>query len=71
MMELQVIKDLPACQYIFYACHGRTDSVPLVCYLNNPTEFGDYLSRNLSLSQRVVEGILGATVNTSKVISNA
>ena len=44
-----------------------TDSVPLVCYLNNASEFGEYLSRNLSLNQTVVDGILGATVNTSKV----
>ena len=45
------------------------DMVPLTCYLKNSTEFEEYLSRNLSLSRPVVDGILGATLNLTNVIS--
>ena len=45
----------------------NSDSVPLSCYLEDPAAFRDFLSGNLSLSPEVVEGISGATVNTSEV----
>ena len=43
------------------------DAVPMECYLRNSTEFGEFLSKNLSLSQGVVDGIVGATFNLSDV----
>ena len=46
---------------------AHSDSVPLSCYLEDPAAFRDFLSSNLSLSPGVVEGISGATVNTSEV----
>ena len=45
----------------------NTDSRPLACYLNNSTTFYEYLRKNLSLSQEVVDGIIGATIKLSKV----
>lgn len=39
----------------------------MTCYVKDPDEFRDFLHGNLSLSESVVDGILGATVNVTEV----
>ena len=45
-------------------------TAPLNCFLKNATQFEHFLRSNLSLSDRVVNGIMTSTVDRSRVCAN-
>ena len=50
-------------QYCFFCL----DPAPLNCFLENATEFEQFLRSNLSLSDRVVRGIMSSTIDRTQV----
>ena len=51
------------CVYVF----AYVEAVPLTCYLKNSTEFQLFLEQDLQLRPSIVQQIMAATVDSSKV----
>ena len=49
-----------------YVC-AYVEAVPLTCYLKNSTEFQLFLEQDLQLRPSIVQQIMAATVDSSKV----